>query len=1350
MAGGAARYWAVAVAVGWWALAAPTAELPRLPGMTQRGVLRFADATELENQKHWPEAVEAYLRIVDDAGDDLVPSDDPRLVLPARRVVHRRLAGRPELLGPYRERVEGRARQLLDRGRAERDPQPLLELLDQFFCSRSAETALHLLGDLACERGDFDAARTYWHLLLPASGREFTYPDPQGDPALVRAKMILARLLAGQREEAVIEFRAFRKAHAKAEGYVAGRQGPLVTTLQGLFDAADLAVRRPAPGPPTGPTTFAADPGRSGLVAGLLPPEAPRPPHYSPISLPDAPPPPPPDEVVQAPLVRTRDLAFHPVVAFGHVLVADSRRISAYDLATGRRAPGQFDLVQTRVRMRLRTDPNKPAEAGRGEGGLPLKHDARYTLTVDGDRVYARLGHPDISSEQDVAASYLVCLPWQSTPDGGRFGKWRWLLPAMKDDTEPVTFFEGTPLVHDGRLYVGVTRFENNRATTAVACYDAEDPRSGSIWRQDVGESGPVTGRRYRAHLLTLAQGLVVCSTNGGAVIALDAGTGRRVWAVRYEPHGALTRTGEPSPRDLTPAVAAGGRIFVAPADYDRVLGLDGRTGTILWESAAMEVSHVLGVAHDWLVCQLGGYVSGLTALDVATGRPAAWGYQRTGAPPEAPFGRGFIVEDRVVWPTRGTGVQQLRWNGDLVHQPVAFMGGPGGLPAGNLAYGDGCLVVATADRLHILLADPSDAKAANARKPTDGATWLWEAEHRRRTNQSAAEVRSAYQAAIKWAQQHQAPAERLDAMTRLAEFESAGGRLPEAVRAWRALLETDGVRNRTVLDGAGRWRSVRTWAIRELDQLRADGANFAELERAAAAEGDLGHRADRYPSAAATQSELLAAARKAERAGQSAEAVTRYRQLLGCLAGGDDKPIRVVIEKLTTAEAASPSPGGRDDEPAKGGTNKPAPAWRVPLSGPDQWALLPETMSANVDVLHVAGPGRVAARALPDGHVLWDRDLLFTPDWITPQADSVIVAGSDGAARLAANDGRVIWQLRVPESAGGFAAPTGWREPVTAPNVAGLAGFRAVGGRLLARFGASLVAIDAETGQILWQWVEPFPQPSGKEGGFSPHYHADAETIVLQSGGMRWLLDAATGHTRATGPAPADPWPSAPAVIDAKRLAVVEDGRVVAIDRLTGAVSWQYPYRDWPSLSGEPAQLRAVGPVLLVGLMRSDRFEIHRLDAAGGFPLNPEPLFAGRERIDLSATAVLDDTLYFADGGLLTRLDARMGRRQFPRRLDANDLARLVQSSWRADRLGHSGLLLSLASLGGDADADPSEPLVRRGQLWIVGTQGEVNFEPIPLDNAGPHAAVRAGPDGFVVATATEVQGYRLKREGR
>ena len=86
---------------------------------------------------------------------------------------------------------------------AGRDRQLLEQVVDRFFCSCSADGALHLLGDLACEAGEFELARHYWHRLEPAaSAQELAYPDPQGGPALARSKMILARLLAGERAAA--------------------------------------------------------------------------------------------------------------------------------------------------------------------------------------------------------------------------------------------------------------------------------------------------------------------------------------------------------------------------------------------------------------------------------------------------------------------------------------------------------------------------------------------------------------------------------------------------------------------------------------------------------------------------------------------------------------------------------------------------------------------------------------------------------------------------------------------------------------------------------------------------------------------------------------------------------------------------------------------------------------------------------------------------------------------------------------------------------------------------------------------------------------------------------------------
>src|SRR5207249_4351850 len=101
--------WGIAAVLGWCAVVArpaPAADAPRLTGESPRTLQRFDEAADLEKDRRWADAVELYLRLLDEAGDDLVPGDaGARHYLPARVLVHRRLAARPELLPPYRTRV---------------------------------------------------------------------------------------------------------------------------------------------------------------------------------------------------------------------------------------------------------------------------------------------------------------------------------------------------------------------------------------------------------------------------------------------------------------------------------------------------------------------------------------------------------------------------------------------------------------------------------------------------------------------------------------------------------------------------------------------------------------------------------------------------------------------------------------------------------------------------------------------------------------------------------------------------------------------------------------------------------------------------------------------------------------------------------------------------------------------------------------------------------------------------------------------------------------------------------------------------------------------------------------------
>ena len=266
--------------------AEPVSRAP-IPGESPGTGRRLEAADKLAAGKQYVAAAEEYERILEEAGDDLVAVGE-RLSVPARRLCHLRLAALPaEVLRPYRGRVDPQAKKWLEQGRADHDRRPLERVVDEAFCSRPAEAALDLLGDLAFERGQFHEALGWWRqLALPASeavGRvrdplpppwsrrgeaaaqvELLYPDPQGDVAQVRAKEILGLLFLGDLAAAKAELEAFRTMHPKAEGHLAGRRGNYAEILQTL-------VSRPVPAEPADDAwpTFAGDAARAAVLPAV-------------------------------------------------------------------------------------------------------------------------------------------------------------------------------------------------------------------------------------------------------------------------------------------------------------------------------------------------------------------------------------------------------------------------------------------------------------------------------------------------------------------------------------------------------------------------------------------------------------------------------------------------------------------------------------------------------------------------------------------------------------------------------------------------------------------------------------------------------------------------------------------------------------------------------------------------------------------------------------------------------------------------------------------------------------------------------------------------------------------------
>src|SRR5262249_24124958 len=108
--------------------------------------------------------------------------------------------------------------------------------------------------------------------------------------------------------------------------------------------------------------------------------------------------------------------------------------------------------------------------------------------------------------------------------------------------------------------------------------------------------------RRARHHLLTAAGPRVVYCSHSGAVVALDARTGARAWALRYPRRELEEPDDDPGYRDLAPPLFDGRRLFVAPSDSDRTYCLRPDTGEVVWERERLNVVHLLGVGSGRLI----------------------------------------------------------------------------------------------------------------------------------------------------------------------------------------------------------------------------------------------------------------------------------------------------------------------------------------------------------------------------------------------------------------------------------------------------------------------------------------------------------------------------------------------------------------------------------------------------------------------------------------------------------------------------------------------------------------------------------------------------------------------------
>jgi outer membrane protein assembly factor BamB/tetratricopeptide (TPR) repeat protein len=713
---------------------APQAELtaPQVNSIPGTAASRLQQARALAAAGNWDEALDIYNELAAGNSDRVVALDDGRCVS-LRTYCQLQLARMPaEALAVYRRRVDPLAERWYRDGLAARDEQLLTRILDELFCSSWGDDALLALGELALERGDYDAARRYWEQISPllrapdgnslwqafhgvdlkANWPEIkrqwlarknppdwlAYPDSQLDLAHIRARLILTTIRSGQLDRAALELDVFRRLHPDSAGQLGGQQGPYVAALEKLLESA--REWKPDPPSPDWPT-FAGAQSRSPNAMAVGPTLVPG--WERPVPL--APPPFARRTAlidvrafgVRAPVEETpkvvvresgRPLSCFPVVVDGVVLFANATGIHAANLATGKPAIVTDGWIFRSAPPEIQGNENPVRYGGTGIAyGVP-----RLTLNVVDHVAYGRIGplataHPE--RRPDISGDRIVGL------DLNREG----LLILRVPPGEPAWSFDGTPVSDGRRLFVAMRR-SGTAPNAYVACFDTAT--SQRLWRTNIGSADTPAGSlgdEITHNLLTLVGDRIYLNTNLGLVAALDADSGEICWLAKYPRlTGKLFAPANAMPvhfdRDPSPAVYHDGLVIVAPADTPDILALDSDTGKTVWVNNQLaDGLQLLGVVSQKLV------VSGnrLAVVDVHTGK-TEWIWPESSTAGIRGMGRGVIAGNEIFWPTRTEIYAFDPASGTRTRSPISLS--PVSDCGANLAAAAGRLIVAGYDKL--------------------------------------------------------------------------------------------------------------------------------------------------------------------------------------------------------------------------------------------------------------------------------------------------------------------------------------------------------------------------------------------------------------------------------------------------------------------------------------------------------------------------------------------------------------------------------------------------------------------------------------------------------------------------
>lgn len=334
-----------------------------------------------------------------------------------------------------------------------------------------------------------------------------------------------------------------------------------------------------------------------------------------------------------------------PVAVGGTLVVHTPMGLLAIDFATGKRLWLRTGGAAGPVIASPAAAEDRGAAGQRERDLAPVFDDATSgTLSSDGRLVFAVESQPEALAARDPTINRFQPFGGELPANGWNGGNslvaydlaakgdvaWRLPAapPAASDKPAGTPWYLGAPLPISDQLFVLVEEAGEVRL-------DVLEARSGrTLWSQPLAEldeeakvDNPENRSRRVAGLSpSLAEGVLVCPTGAGAVVAVDLATRTLLWAYNYSttpvddvmvmPNGmrvlrpggigrvvingpaaepATGRGGSGRWIDNVPVVA-GGRALLTPSESAEVHCLDLRSGTVSWKRPRKESRTIAGV----------------------------------------------------------------------------------------------------------------------------------------------------------------------------------------------------------------------------------------------------------------------------------------------------------------------------------------------------------------------------------------------------------------------------------------------------------------------------------------------------------------------------------------------------------------------------------------------------------------------------------------------------------------------------------------------------------------------------------------------------------------------------------